>query len=137
MVICKHFQLGRVLSLLFGKGLNTLGTKDSPSFQVCPFLWSFAAVKQLKISWVFFLSLGPLIHCQINHAFDHLKFVMVLPLLFFQYLMAVPLHFHFGILKIGYSFNFSAGCSVVRHENVIINRLPALCSFFTVYKCLT
>ena len=77
--------------------LNTLGTKYSSSFQVCPSLWSFAEVKQLKIS--VFLSLGPLIHRQINQAFDHLKFVMVLLLLFFQYLMAVPLHFHLGVLK--------------------------------------
>ena len=78
--------------------LNTLGTNDSSSFQVCPFLWSFAEVKQLKII-LFFLSLGPLIHRQINQAFDHLKIVMVLLLLFFQYLMALPLHSHFGVLK--------------------------------------
>ena len=47
----------RVFNFFF---INTLGTKDSSSFQVCPFLWSFAEVKQLKIS--FYLSLGPLIY---------------------------------------------------------------------------
>ena len=35
--------------------LNTSGTKDSSSFQVCPFPWSFAEVKQLKISFFFVL----------------------------------------------------------------------------------
>ena len=79
--------------------LNTLETKYSSSFQVCPFLWSFAEVKQLKISFFyvffFFLSLGPLIHRQINQAFGFRPPEVCDGVTFATF----PLHFHLGVLK--------------------------------------